>query len=76
MAGYLHYYKWFGCGKKYQAREVAVSCCAVVQELWQCTACGNQAASETRAIRHQANHPTHRTAAERKLENAKPTETV
>ncbi|MCW5955252.1 MAG: hypothetical protein KIT61_01620 [Pyrinomonadaceae bacterium] len=47
-----HYYRCFGCEKKYQARSEATVCCAVVQEIFECEVCGEMFANRPAAERH------------------------
>lgn len=47
-----HYYKCFGCGKRHDAKDDAITCCAVVQEVFGCTACDAVFPTEPRANRH------------------------
>jgi hypothetical protein len=53
-----HFYLCLGCGRRHATEAPAKTCCAVVQEVWQCRACETLLPSESRARRHLATeHP-------------------
>lgn len=47
-----HYYKCFGCGAKKPTADDAVLCCAVVQEVFECSDCLEPFATKTKAETH------------------------
>jgi hypothetical protein len=47
-----HFYKCLGCGKRHPYELQAMVCCCVVQELWECSECGEQFATAGKAERH------------------------
>jgi hypothetical protein len=47
-----HFYRCFGCSRRHDAREEATRCCEVVQEIFECKACGSEFASRKKAEQH------------------------
>ena len=52
MARISHYYLCLGCEKRHDVKNEAVTCCAVVQEIFECGLCGDRFAAEPWAERH------------------------
>ena len=49
----LHFYRCFGCEKRHENGAAALLCCAVMQEIWQCSRCNEQFATAGKAERHR-----------------------
>lgn len=51
------FYRCFGCGREHHSHGDAATCCNVVQHVWRCK-CGDEFASEAKAVRHlqEVNH--------------------
>ena len=47
-----HFYVCLGCGSKRSEKQDAIACCAVVQEIWECSRCGGRFATDTAAAEH------------------------
>ena len=63
MSNISHYYRCLGCEKRHDAQADAVTCCAVVQEIFECKLCGDRFAAEPWAKRHVDQfHPINRGA--------------
>ena len=52
MSNISHYYRCLGCSKHHDAAAEAVTCCAVVQEIFECKLCGDRFAAESWAVQH------------------------
>lgn len=48
-----HFYKCFGCERRHENGAAALLCCAVMQEIWQCSRCDEQFATAAKAERHE-----------------------
>lgn len=51
MNAITHIYRCFGCEKEYEREGDAVTCCAVVQEIWRCK-CGEEFSTEQQSVNH------------------------
>lgn len=52
MTAINHFYRCFGCGKRHDAKAEAITCCAVVQEVFECSKCRTVFPTRANAVSH------------------------